>query len=113
MKLNKVLLIVIVLALILVLMWAYKRYLYFPHAKVIDVRADQLSWTNGDLIEKSTVYITGSAATGGSYSNNFDYRIEKLPNKQFRFIVFKKGHPTDIRVDNIISFDHPPFYLTK
>ena len=102
----KILIGAVVLTLVVIL---YRKFLYFPHAQVINVVPGQsVTWTNKSDVIEST--ITAGSNTGGTYSGGYTYQVTSLPNKQFRFVVEKNGSPV---VDNIISMEHPPMYLTK
>jgi len=97
-----------------ILFYLYRKFLYFPHAKVIQAQPGQIIWTNMNDVVQST--ITATTSGGGRYSDKYEYQITPLPNKQFRFLVYKTGNPSDIQVDNIFSLTGPfpePFYLTK
>ncbi len=102
----KILIAAVVLTVIVIL---YRKFLYFPHAQVINIVPGQsLTWTNNADIVKST--ITAGSNVGGTYSGGYKYQVTSLPNRQFRFVVEKNGSAV---VDNIISLDNPPTYLTK
>lgn len=107
------LVIVGLLVLLAVLYLLYKKYVYFPHAQVISVTPGGLVWTNGDNIISDTIRPDCAGSTTGYYANRYEYQVQCLANKQFRFIVHKKGNPNDRVVDNIYSFTSPPLYLTK
>lgn len=105
-------LITVVIVVLLVLYWAYKKYIYFPHAKVVGTGLGQIYWTN-DGVSQNIIKPDCSGVVGGSYGGRHEYQVQCLPNKQFRFFVHKMGQPNAIVVDNIYSFTSPPLYLTK
>ncbi len=110
---KRILVIIGILLLIGLLFWLYRKYLYFPHAKVLPSMVDTVKWTNNSSVIEDTIR-AGGPFTGGTYGAGYEYEVTRLPNRQFRFTVFKQGDPSNVRVDNIFSFDGAlPEYLTK
>ncbi len=105
---NKIFIGIGILLLIGLLYWLYKRYLYFPHARVVSSSPGWFEWDNGLISVSSTIESVGNKT--GSYGLGYDYKIKKLPNNQIQFIVNKDGKKV---VDNIIDLYNPPRYLTK
>lgn len=106
-------LITVVIVVLLVLYWAYKKYIYFPHAQVMSWDQTGIVWTNGANVIQAKINPNCVGDVGGSYGSRHEYQVQCLPNKQFRFFVHKMGQPNAIVVDNIYSFTSPPLYLTK
>ena len=77
--------------------------------------ADQngITWTNNNDVVSSKIIRGGSGESGGTYGQGMQYKVQYLPNNQFRFIVYKLGQENSPKVDNIFSFGAPPTYLTK
>ncbi len=102
----KILIAVSVIGLVIFL---YLRYLYFPHARLKTSPPGVIIWTNGEINKPIKVGVFDT----GAYARGYEYEVTPLPNRQFRFIVYKPSQKSAPVVDNIVSFDNPPAYLTK
>lgn len=125
MKNKRIILYVIIgLVILFLIVWLYKRFLYFPHARVTDAvksasggwgsGGGSITWTNDGVIQSATINEDGCVGTGGTYAPGYDFNVECLPGGQFRFMVMpNRGKTRTPIVDNIFSFENPPKYLTK
>lgn len=103
--------IVIGLIILFLVWWLYKRFIYFPHAKVTSYTADRINFeVPGELSSSITKTDHG---LGGSYYGRYAYSVDMLPNDQFAFRVFEIQDPSKEVVNQIHSFNSPPRYLTK
>lgn len=94
------------------LVFVYWKFLYFPHAKILRSDASGIVWGNNSAAQ-GKMFSPNQGKDSGDYGHGYFYEISSLPNRQFRFIVYKSGRPNDPVVDNIFSFDNLPVFLTK